>query len=173
MANQDQIQYPAALENKRVEKVSTIEIKTSPDWIFPLACPVEELRWIPNWEYNLAYSKSGINENNCIFYEWSSGPIFFGKDVNTTWVTTLYDPEKHRVHFLLNMEGKAVIKWEFKCNQTGPNVSTVTWKLTFTALDKDANGLDPQAVYAGLTLIMDFLSNTLKHYCETGEMMSS
>jgi Polyketide cyclase / dehydrase and lipid transport len=173
MSETKTIQYPVATDNLRIEKSYTIEIESTPDKIFPLACPVEELRWIPDWEYSLEYSKRGINENNCIFKEQKSGPIIFGKVINTTWVTTLYDPEKHRVHFLLNMEGEAVIKWEFQCCQTGTNVSTVTWSLTFTALDRQANGLDPQTVSNGLTLIMEFLSNALKHYCETGQLISS
>jgi hypothetical protein len=113
MTNQESIQYPAATEQKRVEMMHTIEIKSTPDKIFPLGCPVEELRWTPNWEYQLVYTKSGVNENNCIFRENMSGPIFFGKPVTTAWYTTLHDPDKCRVQFLLIIEDKAVIKWKF------------------------------------------------------------
>ena len=49
MKNHDSIEYRAALQNKRVEKMHTIEIKTTPNKIFPLVCPVEELRWISHF----------------------------------------------------------------------------------------------------------------------------
>ncbi len=172
MANQEQMQYPAAIENKRIEKISTIEIKTSPDKVFPLACPVEELRWIPNWEYQLKYSKSGINEPNCIFTENMSGPAIFGKPVTITWVTTIHDPDKHRIHFLLVMEDKAVMKFEFQCRETGVNTTTCTWHFVFTALDKEANALNESDIENSLTAIQSFLSNSLKYYCENGKMIS-
>ena len=172
MVKLEQLHYPAALKNKRVETAYTIEIKTSPDKIFPLACPVEELRWIPDWEYQLIYSRSGVNEPGCIFTENVSGPAIFGRPVTTTWVTTLHDPDKHRITFLLIMSNQAVLKWSFQARETGVASSTCTWHLVFTALDEEANGLDENNIENSLTLILSFLSDCLKHYCETGTIIT-
>ena len=73
MSKNQTITYRPAIANKRVEAAVTREIKASSGNIFPLACPVEELRWIPEWDYQLIYSKSGVNETNCIFNEDKSG----------------------------------------------------------------------------------------------------
>jgi hypothetical protein len=171
MTNQESIQYPAVLDKKRVENMLTVEIKTSPEKIFPLACPVEELRWIRDWEYQLIYTKSGVNENNCMFIENVSGPIFFGRQVATTWITTFHDPDKYRVHFLLIMEEKAVIKFEFQCREIGINTSVATWHFVYTALDSEADKLTEQAIKENLMTIISFISSSLKHYCETGKIL--
>jgi len=97
MSKNQTIAYQPAIENKRVEAIVTREIKVSPYKIFPLACPVEELRWIPDWDYELIYSKSGVNETNCIFNENKSGPHFFEKPSTTTWVTALHDSDNYRI----------------------------------------------------------------------------
>ena len=56
MSQNKTITYQPAIENKRLEAVITREIKSSPRSIFPLACPVEELRWIADWDFQLIYS---------------------------------------------------------------------------------------------------------------------
>ncbi len=172
MTNRERIEYPVAEENTRVENTHTAEIQSSPDKIFPLACPVEELRWIPNWEYRLVYTESGVNENNCIFTEQLSGPLFFGKPLTTTWYTTLHDPDRYRVHFLLMIGGKATIKWELSCRETGMNTTTGTLHLVFTALDNEANALEEKDIKEKLMAIVSFVFPPLQHYCETGEMLT-
>ncbi len=172
MKKHESIQYPAAVENKRVIEKLTLEIKASPDKIFPLACPVEELRWIENWDYQLVYTASGVNETNCIFNEEMSGPAIFGKPMTITWVTTLHDPDKHWIHFLLILEDKAIIQFEINFRETGIDTSTVTWKFVFTALDDEANALENENVAQSLQAILSFLSESLKHYCETDEMLT-
>jgi len=64
MSKNQTITYRPAIANKRVEAAVTREIKASPGYISPLACPVEELRWIPEWDYQLIYSKIG-NDLSC------------------------------------------------------------------------------------------------------------
>ncbi len=67
MSTQETINYQPAVDMLRVEAAVTREIDAPSEHIFPLACPVEELRWIPDWEYELVYSQSGVNETDCIF----------------------------------------------------------------------------------------------------------
>ncbi|NOY70147.1 MAG: hypothetical protein GXP53_11815 [Deltaproteobacteria bacterium] len=47
--------------------------KADADAVFALACPVEELKWIYKWEFDMIFSCSGKNETNCIFKESMSG----------------------------------------------------------------------------------------------------
>lgn len=166
------IVYQPAIENKRIDVVLTREIKASPGSIFPLACPVEELRWIPEWEYDLIYSKSGVNETGCIFNEGKSGPHFFEKPLTTTWVTTVHDPDNHLIVFQLYLAGKAMIRFNVRFREVGRNVSSSTWQMVFTALDEEANAMPDETVRLKLEWIMTFLAEALQYYCEKGEMVA-
>jgi hypothetical protein len=171
MSKERTITYEPSTENIRVEAGVTREIMASPGKIFPLACPVEELRWIPEWDYRLIYSESGVNETNCIFYEDKSGLHFFEKPLTTTWITTTHDPDRYLVLFQINLAGKAVIRLVVKFREVGENVSSVTWQMTFTALDDEANAMPVDIIRVKMELMMTFLADALKHYCETGEML--
>lgn len=157
---------------KRVESKMSIEIKARPEYVVRMACPMEELKWIPGWKYDLIHSKSGVNEPNCIFNEEMSGPHFFGQSLKTTWVTVNHEPESGHVLFLLYMAGKASVRFELNCHEVETAVSQCTWHMTFTALDEVADALPDGTVKEKLELMIDFLSGTLKHYCETGEMLT-
>jgi len=119
----------------------------------------------------LIYSKSGVNETNCIFSEDLSGAHFFEKPLTTTRVTTNHDPDNHRISFLLNLTGKAVIRLNIKIQEVGVKLSSCTWYMIFTALDEDANAIQDETIRLKLELVLTFLADALKHYCENGEML--
>ena len=171
MSNQVTIDYKVAIANKRVEASHTLQIASTPQKIFPLACPVEELRWIPDWQYELIYSKSGVNEKGCIFTENKFGPHFFEKPLTTTWVTNLHDPERNRIVFQLNLADKAVIQLQINIQEVGVNISSCNWCMAYTALDREANKMDENAIKEKLDMAMIMLGTALKHYCETGEIV--
>lgn len=171
MSEKTNISYRAATGNKRIEAALTREINAPAQKILPLACPVEELRWIPNWNYQMIYSKSGVNETNCIFTEEISGPHFLEKPLTTTWVTNVLDPDNNRILFHLNFDGQAVIRFYFTIREVGKAVSSCSWQMMFTALDEEANAMTDESIQTKLELMMTFLAEALKHYCETGEML--
>jgi len=43
--------------------------------------------------------------------------------------------------------------------------------MVFTALDEEANAMPDDTIRVKLELVMTFLADALKHYCETGEML--
>ena len=171
MSTKSTIKYEPATGNKRIEQSITREINASPDKIFPLACPVEELRWIPEWDYRLVYSKSGVNETNCIFTEEKSGPHFFGKPMTTTWVTNIHDSRQKRILFQIMLAEKAIIRFRFDFREVGPDTSSCTWQMVFTAMDEEANQMDDEDIRTKLELLMTFLAEALKYYCENGKMI--
>ncbi len=139
--------------------------------IFPLACPVEELKWIDGWKYEMVYSKSGGNETHCIFTEDFSGPVLFDAPVTTTWFTTMYDPEATRVHFVLAAGDKALIKLDIDLKDLGEGVSSCQWLFTFTTLNEEADNAIDDTIEEKIMTILTFLGSSLKHYCETGEIL--
>jgi len=155
------------LRTKRIICTHEEEIKAPLDKIFPLLCPVEELKWIDNWQYQLVYTDSGVNENNCIFREDMSGAVLFDSPVTIMWITTLHDPDS-RIQFVLICGEMAVIKFDIELRDQGNGISSIQFKFTYTPLKEDA--VD-ETTKGKLMTILTFLAASLKHYCETGELL--
>lgn len=142
-------------------------IKTPLEKVFPLLCPVEELKWIDNWQYQLVYTDSGVNENNCIFTENISGLVLFDSHATITWITTLYDPNS-RIQFVLICGDMAVIKFDIELRDQDNGISSIQFKFIYTSLKEDV--VDDKTE-GKLMTILTFLATSLKHYCETGELL--
>ena len=157
--------------NREHESFS-ISINAPVEKIFPLACPVEELKWINAWAYSMVYSNSGKNENNCIFIENMSAQHIMGteKSEPTYWVTTLYDSENHVIHFLL-VCSSTVTKLEIIMRMVNPQDAEVTWDMTVTAIKDEANSSFDETMKDRMKLMMTFLGHSLKYYCETGMIL--
>ena len=145
------------------------KIQAPPDRIFPLLCPIEEYKWIDEWECELVYSESGVVENNCIFTEEQSNLLLFGSPGRTTWITTLHDPDGFHRHFVI-MSDEAVRKAEVRIEDSGHGVSTVRWTMVVTTLN-EAGNLASDEQGSRHQLMLRFLGASLRHYCETGEML--
>jgi hypothetical protein len=142
-------------------------IKAPLDKIFPLLCPVEESKWINNWEYQLICSDSGVNEKGCIFIEEISGPVLFGLPVKTKWITTLHEPNT-RIQFVLVSEEMSIIIFDIELSDQGNDSSSAQFRFTYIPLREDAIG---ETTKEKLMLILTLLMSWLKYYCETGEML--
>jgi hypothetical protein len=154
---------------KREHESFSILINAPIETVFPLGCPVEELKWIDGWTYTMIYSDSGKNENNCIFTETMSAPFIMGteKSEPTFWITTLYDSENYTKHWLL-VRSTTVTKQENTMKALGPRLTEVTWEMTITAIKEEANAGFDAMMKERMKLTMIFLAQSLKHYCETG-----
>lgn len=145
-------------------------IASSPESIFPLLCPIEEYKWIDGWDCELVYSESGVVEDNCIFREEIS-PRLFGTSAPATWITTLDDPDHFRRHFVI-LNDELVRKAEVSIEDSGNGISIVRWTTVATTLNQRGNQGLPD-LEAKLRLMLRLLGASLRHYCETGEMLRS
>ena len=163
------------LQAKRITHIHEFEIKATSETIFPLACPVGELKWIDGWEmqHEMIFSESGVNEKYCIFKEKMFGPILVDKLLTTTWITTIHDFEKRCVEFLLVVGDMAVINFQFNILVTGKDTSLCRWTLILTAMNRETNQIPEETMKERMQVVTAGLSMMLKHYCETGEMMKS
>ena len=162
----------SSLKAKRLHRTHQVTIQAPIDEIFPLACPIEEYKWIDGWKCEMIYSEGGKNENNCIFSEETSAPALFPSTGlgSTIWYTTLWDTEGHRVHFAL-ITSLSVAKFEIEMQDQGGGNTLVQWGFTVTALNEEGNHHVGDATAAGMTGMMTFLGDSLKHYCESGEIL--
>jgi hypothetical protein len=154
---------------KREHESFSLTINAPAEKIFSLACPFEELKWINEWAYTMVYSYSGKNENNCIFNETMSSPVFMSteKSEPTFWVTTLYDSENYIIHWLL-VRNSTVTKLEVTNKAVSPGETEVTWDMTITAIKEDGNSSLDAEMKNRMKLMLTLIGQSLKHYCETG-----
>ena len=82
-----------SFQSKRIAHEYTQTNSASPERVFPLLCPVREAEWVPDWQYRLIYSESGIAELGCVFTTRDDD----GSE--TTWVVTEYAPVAFKIAF--------------------------------------------------------------------------
>ena len=153
----------------RERETHSLRINAPRDRVFPLACPVEELKWIDGWAYEMIYSESGRNEEDCIFVEEMSAGHIMGPERTgrTFWVTTLYDPPGGIINFLL-VRDTTLTRFEILMRDADRNATEVQWRMTITALSEEAHGSFDEGLKDRMRSMMVFLGESLKHYCETG-----
>lgn len=158
-------------QSRRIVSRHVEKIKASPSQIFPLLCPIQEYKWIDGWKCEMVYSDSGAVENNCVFKEEKTGPILFDMAIPTYWVVSLYDPERHRIQFVLLSGTISAAKLDVEINGLDEALSTGTWTFTITSLNEETNRMINATTEQKAKLILSTLGRSLKHYCETGQLL--
>lgn len=141
--------------------------------VFPLCCPIEEYRWIPDWKCQIVHCPNDRVELGTIFHEYISAPFMLDSPfAETTWTAVFHDPENYQLHFRMDTEHTtALYKIGFADNPGGGCVSTLD--LTFTAIDaKGAKLVGTDGRAAKIELMLSTLGSMLKTYAETGEMIA-
>ena len=159
-----------AFSGKRVRSTVSETIQAPVDEVFPLACPVEEYKWIDGWQCNLVYSESGKVEKGCIFTESMSAPLLGYTEGSTTWLTALYDRDRHQVHFIL-ITPISVAQYEIHMEAASADTTRAKLDLTLTATTQQGNAFAEAAAKDATQAMLASLARMLKHYCESGEML--
>jgi hypothetical protein len=158
-------------QSKRTVSHHVEKIKASPEQVFPLLCPIQEYKWIDGWQCEMVYSDSGAVENNCVFKEEKTSPILFDLAIPTHWIVSLYDPGKYRIQFVLLTGTMAIAKVDVEIQGLGGKLSSIAWTFTITSLSEEANRIINATTEQKAKLILSVLGQSLKHYCETGELL--
>jgi hypothetical protein len=158
-------------KNRRVYCTHATEIHAPAGKVFTLLCPVAEYEWIDGWGCNLVFTKSGTNEEGCIFTEGIMGPVLAGSPASSTWLTNRYDEENHHIEFVIFVHDKAVVRYDVTLTDRDNGLTCVEMKFEITAMNDEIGRLSDEEIRARLMGIVDFLAKALKHYCETGEML--
>ena len=162
----------SAFKGNRIVETHNEMIKGSPTKIFPLLCPVQEYKWIDNWDCEIIFSNSEGVENNCIFKEYKSAPILFGSDIPTYWTVSYYDPTIYCIQFVLISDQVAITKIDVKIKEIGGDKSSVSWSIIITAICKEANNYIDKSTQNKAKMYLTVLGKALKHYSESGEKLN-
>ena len=158
----------------RIEVASRAIIRAPREQIFELSCPVREEDWIDGWDssvYELVHSRSGVNEKNCVFRERLSRPLLFGEPGPTTWVTTVHDPDRFALEFLLLFGDIAVLNRRVRLERLDDGATACDCTDTLLLLDRTLSTSELDGLAAKMQGFLYFTWNTLRHYCETGEAL--
>ena len=162
----------AEFKPKTARRVIPVSIKAPVDQVFPLACPVEEYKWIPGWKCNLIHCPNDRVELGTIFSEISSAPFLMGSfRGETTWTAVLHDPQRYKIHFRLdNNISSSIYIIEFEDNGQGGTEGKLD--LSYQATNKKGNKLVEKNLEEKIHIMLSMLNAMLRHYCETNEMLS-
>ncbi len=158
----------------RIEVTSRAIIRAPREQIFALSCPVREEEWIDGWDgsvYELVHSLSGVNEKNCVFRERLSRPLFFGEPGPTTWVTTVHDPGRFAIEFLLLFGDIAVLNRRVRLERLDDGATACDCTDTLLLLDRTPSTPALDVLATKMQGFLYFTWNTLRHYCETGKTL--
>jgi len=141
------------------------------DLVFPLACPVEEYKWIPGWKCDLVHCPNERVEHGTVFDEYSSAPFLVGKAwAKTTWTAMLHEPNRHRVHYAIkNVASESLYKIEFSDDGSGGTLARLNFR--YSASGPLGRKVIRSRGEAKIELMLQILSTMLRHYCESGELV--
>ncbi len=142
----------------------SMQLKGTPDKIFPLLCPAREYDWIEPWACNLIFTYTGYAEQDCVFQTDSPGDGGL-----ETWVVTRYEPNK-TIQFIRTNKIK-VIRYTIDLIDNLDGTSSVVWEQLITGLNDEGNKYIFEYTDDKYVEQMSNLEKMLSYYLETGEML--
>jgi uncharacterized protein YndB with AHSA1/START domain len=135
-----------------------------PEEVFRLLCPAREVEWIEGWSYAMAYSDSGVAEEDCVFTT--------DLEDHTVWVVTAYQPPS-RIEFCIVSDTGVVARLKIRLEATPEGGSRISWRRIYTAVGASGadriRALDPEDLRGK----MEGLAARLEHFLVHGSRLTS
>lgn len=148
---------------RRVKRTYTQRLKTSPDQVFPLLCPVREADWIEGWDPISVWSTSGLAERDCVFTTASD-------DVTAIWYITRHEVQLGEVEMLKITPGVTACKLSIKLE---PSVIGTDAHVAYSHTSLGPLGdefIDAFTSDFYIQFMLDW-ETRLNHYLTTGQML--
>jgi hypothetical protein len=120
---------------KQFDRNGNISIRASLEDVFPLLCPKREEEWIPGWECETIWSRSGYNEEGAIFR--TTKP--YGTELY--WNTLQYDIHHKVVDFLITAPQRYMFRFRIVIVDGSSGFLTLNFLQTFTSVSEEGNEL--------------------------------
>jgi hypothetical protein len=114
-------------------RTGTMTVRAALRDVFPLLCPKREEEWIPGWQCETIWSRSGHNEEGAVFRT----SIPYGTELY--WTTLQYDRDRRLVDFLITAPHLFLFRFRIELAVDGDEVA-MTFTQTFTSVSKEGNG---------------------------------
>lgn len=156
-----------AFQSKRIAHQYIQTNSASPDKVFPLLCPVREADWVPDWQYRLIYSESGLAELGCVFIT----PNDDGSE--TIWQVIEYDPVAFKIAFAWFTAGQLVAQIRIQLAAKPPRETAAHIRYTYTSLSEEGSSLVDHYDRRWFEHKMKSWEAALNHYLRTGRKISA
>ena len=110
-----------------------IHVNATIEEVFPLLCPKREEEWIPGWECETIWSKSGYNEEGAIFRTTKPN------DTELYWTTLQYDIDKKIVDFLITAPRLYMLRFKIHVHAVSDGLLSLTFTQVFTSIPEEGN----------------------------------
>jgi len=157
----------STFQSRKITRRFAQKYAGDPVKIFPMLCAVREIEWIPQWEYEMIYSISGVNERGCIFKTQKP----YGTE--TVWVTTKWDTDNYEVRFVQFAKDSLVVNLKIALDDNGDGTTTANWEQVFTSLSEKGNEFIESYTIEKFQKVMGGLQKAMNHYLETGKLIGT
>jgi hypothetical protein len=156
-----------AFQSKRIAHEYIQTNCAPPEQVFPLLCPVREADWVPDWQYHLIHSESGVAELGCVFIT----PNEDGSE--TIWQVTEYDPVTFKIAFVWFTPGQLVAQIRIQLAAKSPRETAAHIRYTYTSLSEEGNSLVDHYDRGWFEGKMKSWEVAINHYLRTGRKIGA
>lgn len=136
--------------------------ETTPEIIFPLLCPAREADWIPGWDSELVYTKSGYAEDKCVFRTTKAN--YTGEGL---WTFTGFKLNEY-IEFV-RFQQDILLHCKISLIQNEDDTTTANWKTISTALSEKGNkAIEKMSDYNKHNPVIQLMD----YYLKNGKMIS-
>lgn len=153
------------IQPNRIKHGYSQTLFAEPEVVFPLLCPVEEERWVPEWMPVFVASSSGTAELECIF-------VTPGEPYDSVWVINCYEPEKYYLEMYKVTPEHTVGKLCIKLSKSNDNETKADISYEYTSLGEGGDSFLNEFTSEYYVEFMQNWENALNHYLKTGEKIS-
>jgi len=98
-------------------------------------------------------------------------PFLFGIDMPDIWITDMDDPENHIIRFVIFAPDTAVVRYTVRLTGVDHIRTRMDADFELTVLPGRLPGLPDEAIRERLKGVVTLITGSLKHYCETWQML--
>ncbi|MDH4246479.1 MAG: hypothetical protein OEW39_01530 [Deltaproteobacteria bacterium] len=135
----------------QIEHTFTQRLQAPPEAVFPLLCPVREREWVPGWDPEVVFTRSGVAEPDGVFITLDHGR-------RAVWYITRHDPESFQVEFIKTIPDFTVSRIRIALKADGVHRTLAEVRYRHTALSP-----------AGQTFVRDFTRESYVKFMEGWE----
>ncbi len=120
---------------KQLSRTAHFHVHATIEKVFPLLCPKREEAWIPGWECETLWSKSGYNEAGAVFRTRKP----YGTELY--WTTLAFDVARRTVDFLNLAPGLFVFRFVITVEPQTDGALRIVFDQTFTPVSPEGDAL--------------------------------
>lgn len=141
------------------------QIKAPPEVVFPLLCPVMEVKWVPGWMPGTVISGSGVAEQGCVFTTPS-------KPHDSVWLISEHDPVGYRLEMYKVSPGHTLTRVEISLTGVDDDGTSASVAYEVTVIGEAGEKFIEDFTEEWYEKFMQSWEKALNHYVRTGKKIA-